>query len=71
MCDHVTKNWSELKQWLQDVDDQTTTVPLKEFKVQLCYDANGQVLLNKDNKEVEKLLPLEHQVTLEYILGFI
>eukprot|EP00794_Sanderia_malayensis_P019611 gene19611-21542_t len=71
VCDHVTKNWSELKQRLQDVDDQTTTVQLKEFKVQLCYDANGQVLLNKDNKEVKKLLPLEHQVTLEYIHGFI
>ena len=26
VCDHVTKNWSELKQRLQDVDDQTTTV---------------------------------------------
>ena len=52
---HINEEWSQMKERLLAVNDQTI-VNFKEFKIQVIWDANGNVLLNKEQKEVKKLL---------------
>ena len=70
LCDHVTKNWTELKQRLNAADDGTSVL-FKEFKLQFVYNAKGEIAKNKDGKEIKKLVPVEHRATLKYMVDFI
>ena len=54
-----------------EVDDGSVTVPFTEFQSHVRLDERGQVMKNKDGKEMKKLTPVSHQVTLEYLLQFL
>ena len=60
-----------MKELLFAADDGTICVPFKEFQLQLVYNEKGEVMKNKAGKEVKKLVPVSHHVSLEYIVTFI
>ena len=70
-CAHVEKNWNDMKELLLAVDQENASVTFKEFKSLLVHNAKGEVLKNKKGEDVRKLVLVNHQVTIDYILDFI
>ena len=68
VCDDIMRNFFTIMN-LPTVDEKTT-IAFTRFEKQVQYDSDGQMIMNKENKPVEKLVAVKEQVNAKFLVEF-
>ena len=68
VCDDIMRNFSTIMNLLLTADEKT--IAFTRFEKQLQYDSDRQMIKNKKNKPVEKLVAVKEQVNAKFLVEF-